>query len=476
MAINARQTQQQRLIIAPNVTLALEVLRMPNMELQAFLRQQLEENPCLEAESDDGSTQSSDSPDTPESQAERTDQSAPEPGGDEDWTSHWRTATEREEGGDDDREDGWRDSQLVLPQSLHESLRMQVGCLALPERDRQHAELLIERLDQYGYLDDSLEALVGELKIPSPELERALSLVQSLDPPGVGARTLRECLMIQLKLLGQDASLAYTILRDHFDLFAEHRLAALAKASGTTTEQVAAAYQQLKGLNPKPGSAFAGDLPPSVIPDLIVHHREDHYDVELNDQQLPQVIVNRTYHRMLKNPATPSDVKEFLAQNVRKATWLVKAIEERSATLLAVARCLISLQREFLEQGAKSLKPLTQAQVAALVGRHASTVSRAIAGKTIDTPYGIFRLEQMFASGVRQPTDDASATTSVSDETIKSEIQRLVAEEDPRKCFSDAALVRRLAERNIVVARRTIAKYRTALKILPAHLRKHRPA
>ena len=208
----------------------------------------------------------------------------------------------------------------------------------------------------------------------------------------------------------------------------------------------------------------------SLVPDLIILKREDHYDVELNDQELPHVTMNRTYARMMRDPRTPADAKEFLEGKFRQASWLVKAIEERHATLLSIGRCLMSLQRDFLEHGPSALKPLTQSQVASLIGRHASTVSRAIAGKSLDTPYGVFRLEQLFASGVSQGAE----SNHISDATIKSEIQRLVSEEDAVHPLSDEVLAQQLAQRNITVARRTIAKYRTSLKILPAHLRKRR--
>ena len=273
----------------------------------------------------------------------------------------------------------------------------------------------------------------------------------------------------QLESAGAAESLAYRILRDHFTLFTERRLSAIARAAGTSVEEAERACTQIKQLNPKPGRVFAGELPPTIIPDLIIRHRERHYDVELNDQELPQLHISRTYYRMLKDPRTPSDAKAFLTEKFRKASWLIKAIDERNTTLLAIARCLISLQRDFLTQGPKALQPLTQAQVAGLVGRHPSTISRAISSKTIDTPYGVFRLEQLFASSVPQPSADG-----VSDATIKAEVKRLLADEDSRHPLSDAIIVKRLAAHNISVARRTIAKYRSALNILPAHLRKSR--
>ena len=470
MTLQAKQSLHQRLLLAPNVTLALEILRMPTMELRAFLERQLEENPCLEMAADEACAQDEESEAPPEDNSNSTSD-APAAGLDEDWLSHWGSASagnSEQAGEDDGAQERIIEQRLAMPQSLYESLRMQLGCQQITEEERGIGETLITHLDDFGYLDVPLLDLATELHIPLERLETLLTLIQRFDPPGVGARDLRECLMIQAEQAGAHEGLAYRILRDHFELFAHHRLTAIAKATRAALDDVVQACEWLKRLNPKPGRAFANDLPPSVIPDLIIHHREKHYDVELNDQEVPRVAVSRAYYRMLKDARTPSDAKEFLVSKFQKANWLIKAIDERNATLLSIARCLISLQREFLEQGPPALKPLTQAQVASLIGRHSSTVSRAISGKTIDTPCGIFRLEQLFASGVPQ----TEQTDSISDEKIKSELERLVASEDPCHPLSDAALAKHLAEQQIIVARRTVAKYRAALKILPAHLRK----
>ena len=459
MAFQAKQTFHQKLVMAPNIALALEVLRMPTMELQAFLEHQMEDNPCLELEE----PESSEAPEAPEA-ANTGD-------GSEDWTSNWRIVGEREAADSEDGEDRPPEQRLAVPQTLHESLMLQLGCHTLSEEARRLGETIIHHVDEHGYLETPLEELAAHAGVPVDRLQDALTLIQRLDPPGVGARDLRECLMLQLQLAGATERLAYRIVRDAFPAFVQHRLDTVAKSTGVALAEVEKACEELKRLNPKPGRAFGVDLPPAVVPDLIVHHRERHYDVELNDEGLARVKVSRDYQRMLRDPRTPEDAKEFIAGKVRKAHWLIKAIDERNTTILSIARCLISLQREFLEQGSKALKPLTQAQVANIIGRHPSTVSRAICGKTIDTPYGIFRLEQLFASGVPQVE---AGDEAVSDSRIKSEIRRLVEEEDPRRSLSDASLARRLADRNIAVARRTIAKYRTSLKILPAHLRRRR--
>jgi len=463
MPIQAKQTLQQRLMLAPNVTLALEILRMPTLELQAFLQQQLQDNPLLEMEAIEQDEQTS------ETSAEQEEP----PAGvvdDEEWVRHWRTASERSTPDEDDSGERKMDPRDLHGPTLYEALTMQLGCQVLPEDVRRLGEELINRLNDSGYLEDSCEELTDELKTTPQQLEAAVWLIQQLDPPGIGARDLRECLMLQLERRQATDTAAYAILRDHFPLFAQQRIGALAKALGISTDAAEQACQQLKQLNPKPGRAYAGELPATIIPDLVIHKREAHYDVELNDSGLPHVRMNRTYTRMLRNPDTPQDAKEFLQQRMRQASWVVRAIDERNTTLLAIGRCLISLQREFVEQGVQALKPLTQAQVAGLVGRHPSTVSRAIAGKTIDTPFGVFRLEQLFATGLAQATDNGT----VSDEAIKSEIRQLVADEDPVHPLSDASLVEQLTQRQIAVARRTVAKYRTSLHILPAHLRRRR--
>ncbi|MBI2174536.1 MAG: RNA polymerase factor sigma-54 [Candidatus Omnitrophica bacterium] len=459
MSQQVRQIPQQRLSLAPNVTLSLEVLRMPLLELGSFLEQQLEENPLLELDSySQNATEPIESPD--------------------DWLRAGRTL--REEAEPDDGEDSGQSFERYManPQTLQESLQMQLGCQKLSPEQERLVELLLDRINEQGYLADPLETIASETGEDLKILEGVLQHLQKCDPPGVGARNLRECLMLQLEHQVQEESLAYRILRDHFELFIQGRLSILAKTLGIGLPSLKLALEQLKKLEPKPGRAFSGSLPTCIIPDLILHRREGVYDVELNDRGLPGVSINQSYYRMLRDPQTASDVREFLATKFRMAGWLIKAIDERQATILAIARCVISLQNEFLKNGLRALKPLTQAQVASLIGRHPSTVSRAISGKTIDTLHGIFRLEEFFASRVPQPTQgnttQENRETSISDERIKAEIQRLTSEEDPMHPLSDNMLAQRLENQNISVARRTIAKYRSCLGILPAHLRRRR--
>ena len=446
MTLQVSQTIQQRQLMAPQRTMALEILQMPTLELQAFLQRQVEENPLLEFD---------------------------EPDGVEAWSSPWRTASGRGRDKQDAASDQAEPDRCAAgAPTLHESLRMQWGCQPLSAELRRLGAALIDRLDEHGYLDEALEALTGELGADLAQLEAALKMIQGLDPPGVGARNLRECLMLQLERQDESGTLAYRILEDHVELFIQHRLSAIARSSGATLEEIDAACSRLRRINPKPGRGFAGNPAPAIVPDLVIDRREQHDVVELNDAHRPRLRISRRYQQMLAAAETPMEAKVFLQERLRQATWILNAIEERQTTLLRIARCVIRLQHDFMAHGPAALKPLTQAAVASLIGRHPSTVSRAIAGKTIATPYGTMRLEQLFARDVPH----AHPSREVSDERVKSEIQRWIAREDRHHPWSDAALAERLGRRRLGVARRTIAKYRTDLGILPAHLRRRRAA
>lgn len=435
MTLQATQTAQQRIMVAPNVALALEVLRMPLLELQVFLQQQVEDNPLLDVD------------DLPREDL------APAP-----------SLLD-----EDAPEDFAFEQRLASAESLYDSLRAQLGCQPLSEEQRRIGEALILRLDESGYLGEPIGEIAEALGVSRDAVEAALAVMQQFEPAGVGARDLRECLMLQAERLKARGGLAHRILKDHFELFVRRDPGAIAHATGSPLPTVEEACTWLRRLNPRPGRSLTGELPPAVVPDLLIVRRDGREEVELNDQIMPRLTLNRTYARMLSDPATPPDAQAFLARKFRHATWLLKAIEERNATLLAIGRCLLSLQREFLEQGPRALTPLTQADVAGFVGRHPSTVSRAIAGKSIDAPCGVVPLERFFASRVPQ-TDTAAR---VSDARIKSELERLISEEDGGSPLSDEALAHRLLTRfRVSVARRTIAKYRASLKILPARLRR----
>lgn len=460
----------QRLTLTPSMRLALEILQMPYLDLQQFIQQQMEENPMLELE---------------DQNAEQTDIEAPANADDDGDDSSLSEADENllealdsEESPqaadvpENDRTGRLIETQPARSASLYDTLTLQLGCLKLDKTIRQLAERLLQQLNEHGYLDTTLDQLAGEWQVPMPMIEEALRAVQSLDPPGIGARNLQDCLLIQLCQLRQADSLAATIVREHFPLFLQHQVKRLASRCDRTLEEIDAACQTIRHLNPRPYRNPDTELSRPWVPELAIRKVDGQFEVELRDDDLPHVMISPSYRQMLRNAQTPGDVKRFLKDRLRQAVWLVRAVEQRHATLLAIARCLIGMQRDFLQHGLPALKPLTQAQVAQAVGRHPSTVGRAIAGKAMETPFGIIALERFFARRVPQE----EAREGLSDEKIQSEIRAVIAAEASNRPLSDEAIAQALKSREIAVARRTVAKYRSLLKILPAHLRRRAAA
>jgi RNA polymerase sigma-54 factor len=327
-------------------------------------------------------------------------------------------------------------------------------------------EQLIDNLDEGGYLGVPLEELATDAGATLADAERVLHLIQELDPPGVGARDLRECLLIQLQVRGTNG-LALRIIQDHFERLKKREFKAIARRCSVAIEQVQAALREIGSLDPKPGRAYGGAVTQVLIPDAIVNRVEGAYEVDLCREELPRLRISRYHLKLLKDPTAPPEVRQYLTGKIEHAVWLVKAIGQRNTTLKDILRCIVCLEEEFLDQGPAYLKPLTMEQVAQLVQRHKSTVCRAVANKYLQTPWGIVPLERFFGGGLRQDSG-----TPAAEQRIKEEIRALSKAEESRTPLTDQELVDELKARGMTVARRTVAKYRTELKILPSHLRK----
>jgi len=457
MDTRLQQVPQQQLLLTPGLKLSLEVLQLPLAQLYSYFQQQLEENPVLELKNEYESSHVADRLLRAEDQA------------DESWGHRNGHDTTEAEEPDEPR----RPEIAAAPPSLYEHLLIQLRCTKLDESIARAAETLAEWLDQDGYLRPSLEEIARTEQLTLSELEQGLEAVQQLDPPGVGGRTLAECLLIQLRHRRQSHSLAAKILQDHFELFAKRRLKSLASHLRVSLAQIQDACRLITQLDPKPARNFSSSsqaIP--LIPDLIVYQTHGEFQVELNDSSLPHVILSRRYRALLHDTSTPPEAKQFIRQKVRHAVWFLKAIHQRHETLLAIGQRLVELEHDYLTYGISHLTPLTQEELAGQIGCHASTISRAIAGKTMQTPFGIVPLH-LFFGGSR--THSSSAThAKLSARTIHAEIAQLLATEDPACPLSDQAIADSLKARGISVARRTVAKYRIAMKRLPAHLRKNR--
>ncbi len=377
----------------------------------------------------------------------------------------------------------------VETKDLADHLREQVRLLDLTPRQQLLAEEFIGNIAEDGYLAATLEEIVagvnhllqehadraggeGEAAAAQPytlaEAEEMLRIIQKLDPPGVGARDLRECLLLQLEARGETDTLAYRLVRDAFDDLKAHRWSDLGKRLGIDPGEVQKVADTLAKLDPKPGLQYSAAGDTYIIPDLVVEKIDGEYKVFLNDAGLPRLRISKTYQEIARDKKKfQGENRDFITQRLNSAHWMIQAIEQRRQTMLKVMNFIVDRQREFFDKGVEYLKPLTLREVADVINMHESTVSRVTNEKYVQTPRGLLPLKFFFSSGLATTTgEDASARA------IKAQIQKLVADEDPRNPLTDQQIVDLFAARGVKIARRTVAKYRDQLGILPARMRK----
>jgi RNA polymerase sigma-54 factor len=424
-----------------------------------MVRQELETNPVLEEE-------------PPEPEAPETEDAAEEDEAEEleaerlqeDWSDF------SAQGAVDPEAEARRMRFLegVAPaETLAGHLESQFGRLALDPVQRRVASLLIGNLDENGYLAASPEEVADEAGAETAEAVEMLHTLQTMDPPGVGARDLAECLSLQLARLGPDYAAAKSIVKNHLDLLGRKKFAEIASALGISQEQVREAGALIAQLNPKPGRAFAGEAAQALSPDVIIEKVGDDYAVSLVRDNIPHLRISRSYRDLLGESGGTPEVRGYLRDKIRGGKFIIKSIQQRQQTILAIAREIAARQRPFLEEGVSALVPMTMAQVAQVVGVHETTVSRAIAGKTVATPQGVFEMKFFFTTGYT--TADGA---EVSNTSVKDAIAALIRAENAHKPLSDQQIMDKLKADGLPVARRTVAKYREALGFLPSHLRK----
>jgi RNA polymerase sigma-54 factor len=438
---------------------SLEILQATALELQQMVRQELETNPVLEEE-------------PPEPEAPETEDAAEEDEAEEleaerlqeDWSDF------SAQGAVDPEAEARRMRFLegIAPEeTLVGHLENQFGRLALDPVQRRIASLLIGNLDESGYLAASPEEVADEAGAETAEAIEMLHTLQTMDPPGVGARDLSECLSLQLARLGPDHAAAKSIVKNHLDLLGRKKFAEIASALGISQEQVREAGALIAQLNPKPGRAFAGEAAQALSPDVIIEKVGDDYAVSLVRDNIPHLRISRSYRDLLGESGGTPEVRGYLRDKIRGGKFIIKSIQQRQQTILAIAREIAARQRPFLEEGVSALVPMTMAQVAQVVGVHETTVSRAIAGKTVATPQGVFEMKFFFTTGYT--TADGA---EVSNTSVKDAIAALIRAENAHKPLSDQQIMDKLKADGLPVARRTVAKYREALGFLPSHLRK----
>ena len=469
------QVQQQRLqlILAPQLRQSLELLQVPILELRNLVQAEMQQNPTLEETPPEQQQVEVEPGSTTEKPEDRNELDFKEQFDvlarlDDEWREYFQQSQSSHAYTQEDaaRRQFFFDS-ITQPESLQEHLRSQLHLAALNEADHAVAELLIGSINDDGYLASPLDELVQTTGSPTAKIEEILAKIQEFDPVGVGARNLRECLLIQLKRLGKEESVAAAIVRDHLDALGAKRFPQIAKALKITPEEVQQEARFIATLEPKPGRMFSADPTNYVLPEVLVQKRGDDYLVIMNRDQIPHIFISQHYRTLMEDPNTKPEVREYIKEKIRNGALLIKSIHQRQQTIYRIAVEIVRVQRDFLDHGISALKPLTMVEVAGLLGIHETTVSRAIANKYMQTPRGIFEMKYFFTPGYK--TADGH---EVSNKTIKDTIAQLVAGEDPANPLSDQAMVEKLREQGITVARRTIAKYRDELRILPSHLRK----
>ena len=462
----------QRLILTPSLQQAIKLLPMTTLELMDMLNQEVVENPLLEEVSTEEMQQAD-----AEAKVEKSD---PEPEPTTEKQDTWDDADYEYFFGDY-LDDGYRpraprevkelppiENTLSTTSSLADHLSWQLSVRTDDELLREIGVAIIGNLDEDGYLVASIEEIAAMGSWPEAEVERVLTLVQAFDPVGVAARDLQECLLLQLKHLGLDDTPSEVIVRDHLRLLRNNQIPELARQLGMTIEELKHHIEIIRRLDPKPGTRHNPSQSQYVTPDVYVVKVDDQYVATLNEEGLPQLRISPVYRRLLdKNSHNSDETRSYVKEKFRSALWLIKSVDQRQKTIHKVATSIINFQREFLDQGIEHLRPLVLRDVANDIGMHESTVSRVVNNKYMHTPQGVFEMKFFFHSGIH-----SSYGESVSSVTIKQRIRKIIDAEDSRKPLSDSRIVSMLQEEGLILARRTIAKYREEMKIPTSSQRK----
>ena len=472
MALEIRQSLKMSLqpIMTPQLQQAIKLLQLSRMELMDLIRQEEEENPVLEqvseptqeAEPLDSSYETISTSPAESKEKSKDEMALPDAEyrtGESSWGSR---AT------DDDDDRPTFENFLTKKASLADHLLWQLRLNHFTEEGRLIGTLIIGNLNEDGLLQVSLEEIASQSGYELETVQKVIQKIQAFDPPGVGARDLKECLLIQAQQLHPQEPLLQKIIQDHLHLLAKKNYPALVRELGVSLEEVVRTTRLMGELDPRPGRRFSDENIPYITPDVFVFKVGDEYVVMLNEDGLPKLRVNSYYRNVLREQ-TPSsgEAKEYINDKIRSALWLIKSIHQRQRTIYRVTKSIVRFQRDFLDKGVSCLKPMVLKDVAMDVEMHESTISRVTSNKYVHTPQGIFELKYFFNSSI-----NTSRGENVASESVKEKIRLILAQEDPQKPYSDQELVEILKKQDILIARRTVTKYREMLGVLSSTQRK----
>src|SRR6266404_5265827 len=466
-----RQSLALQQVLSPQLQQSLLILQTPLLELRNLVQQEMETNPVLEELPDEAGTDQ---------------RNEGEPSGDDNFKNEFEKLASLDEEWRDymaqsaSYREGFRDSKeaqdkrqflfdsIPVQETLQQNLIGQLNQSVLSGSDRKAAELVIGNIDDNGFLQSTPEEMALNSGIPQEDFEKMLALIQGFYPAGVGARDLRECLLIQLQRQEKENTLEYKIVSEHMEDLGRRRFPEIARRMGVSVEDVQKAAGNIARLNPRPGQVFAAAPQNYVLPDVVVEKVDGEYQIILNNEQIPHLRISNLYKDIIASGNTQGgEVKDYIRDKIRSGKFLIRSIHQRQQTIFNIAQQIVLRQRDFLDHGQSHLKPMTMGEFASVVGVHETTVRRAVSGKYMATPQGIFEMKYFFTSGYQTATGE-----SLSNISVKEAILGLVKHESGGAPLSDHEIVEILAERGIPIARRTVAKYRTELNILPSHMRR----
>lgn len=423
-----------KLRLTPQMKLSLNLLQLPLIKLKEYIEQEIEKNPLLELIDRDPNPQGK----------------AP------------ATLTE-----EDEEKKEYRESLINKPPTLQDHLSRQLRLLANSSNDCKIGESIIGNINDNGYFQGSIKDIAELNKITKSQVEKILYLIHTFDPIGVGARDLRECLLLQLKARGQEDSLAGKIVDKYLSFLEKKRYECIAKKIKTSVAKIKESIKEIARLEPKPGRSFSTEEAVRLIPDAALKKNKDGYEIVLNDWELPHVTLNEKYKKMIKQKDTPGDAKEYLIERLKAARALINAVSKRKETMQKIIEDIVYIQRDFFDSGVAGFKPMTLEQIAKRIGKHKSTVSRAISNKFLQTPHAIRELRYFLSSGVKQGNSEI-----YSSKNIKAKISELIRRENKKRPLTDEEIANQFRQNGIFVSRRAITKYREQLKILSSKSRR----
>lgn len=465
--------QTQKLVMTPELIQAIQILQFNIQELDSYVQEQLLTNPVLEQ----GASAPGESQEHGEQESGSREDAAPEKNdqdGEIDWKEYLKDrqyddiSYRQWEYKDPEEKENSYEQYTTYDVTLPEHLMFQLQFASHKRGCRNVGRYIIESLDENGYMTLSVEEIAKVTSVPENKVEEVLDIIHTFDPAGVGARNLKECLLIQMEHKGLLTEEYELVINEHLEDLAANRLGAISKSMGIPVKEIQEMADVIKSLEPKPGRQFASQTDTRyIVPDVLVERVDDDYVVTVNDSSTPHLMVSSYYEKLLTEAEKDSNLSKYLTDRLNSAVWLIKSIDQRKQTIYNVVKAVVKYQKDFFDKGSKYLKTLTLKQIAEEVGIHESTVSRSINGKYLQSPMGVFEIKYFFSGGVSGDQGEG-----ISSKSIKSFIKEIVDNEDPKSPHSDQDMVKMLKDKGIDISRRTVAKYRDEMNILSSSKRR----